>query len=110
MEIKIKGEHLSVTEAIANHIKDKFSHLPHPDKMQHAEFRLGIDKNAKERSQYVHFLGRCPKEEFFIKSQDANLYVAIDKLMKKLHRSFTKSKELHKTHIMKDTPHVPIKA
>lgn len=97
MEIKIIGEHLTITEAISNYINDKFSHLPSPDKLQHVEFRLGTEKNE----QYVHFLARCSKEEFVIKSKDNNLYSAIDKIMKKIHRSFTKSKEQHKVQLNK---------
>lgn len=97
MEIKIIGEHLPITESISQYIQEKFSHLPFPEKLQHVEFRLGTQKT----DQYVHFLARCQKEEFILKEKDNNLYFAIDKIMKKIHRSFTKSKEQHKLHFHK---------
>jgi putative sigma-54 modulation protein len=98
MEIKILGEHLVVTEAIGNYIKEKVSHLSTPDKLNHIEFRIG-----KEREhQYVRFHAVCPNNEIIIlNSQDNNLYRAIDKIMEKIHRSFVKNKERYNTHLHK---------
>lgn len=98
MQIKIIGEHLSVTEAISNYIQDKFSHVPTPDKLQHVEFRLGKEKEK----QYVHFLAHCAKEDYVIKTTHSNLYSAIDNIMQKIQRSFIKTKEKHKTHLHKE--------
>lgn len=98
MEIKILGEHFSITPAISQYIKEKFSHLPSPDKLQHVEFRLGV----KKTKQYVHFLAHCAKEDIVIKTDDENLYAAIDSSMIKIHRSFTKIKEKHHMHLYKE--------
>lgn len=97
MEIKIIGEHLPLTEAITQYIHTKFAHLPKPDKLQHVEFRLG----KKKENQYVHFLARFSKEDVVIKTQDHNLYTAIDNVMEKIQRSFVKSKEKHNLHLHK---------
>lgn len=97
MDIKIIGEHLSVTESISHYIKEKFSHVPSPDKLQHVEFRLG----KKKENQYVHFMARCAKEDIVIKTEGNNLYAAIDKVMNKIQRSFIKAKERHNVHLHK---------
>lgn len=97
MEIKIIGEHLSVTEAISEYIKEKFQHLSWPYKMNYVEFRLGTMKE----SQYVHFHARCLKEEIVLKANNRNLYQAIDQIMTKIQRSFVKNKEKTGVHLLK---------
>lgn len=98
MEIKILGEHLVVTEAIGQYIKNKLAHLSAPEKLQQVEFRIG-----KEREfQYVRFHAVCPNhDEIVLNCHDGNLYRAIDKLMVKIHRSFVKNKERHNAHLLK---------
>lgn len=91
MKINIFGEHLSVTDAIENYIKEKFSHLHTPEKTTHIEFRIGSTKTEK----YVHFLANIPGESLVIKSHDKNLYHAIDQIMNKIHLSFVKEKGKH---------------
>ena len=95
MEIKIIGEHLTITEAISSYIKEKFSHLPSPEKLQYAEFRLG----TRKENQYIHFKAHCPKDDFYLESTDTNMYVAIDKMMQKIHRKFISAKEKNKTRL-----------
>lgn len=91
MKITIFGEHMTVTNAIENYINEKFSHLHTPEKITHAEFRLGSTKNDK----YVHFHANIPGETLIIKSKDENLYHAIDLTMKKIHLAFIKEKGKH---------------
>lgn len=98
MQIKILGEHLSVTEAIKQYIHDKVSHLSIPEKISSIEFRIGKQKDE----QYVKFHAMHPSHEpIILNSSDINLYSAIDKLMDKVHRNFVKSKECHHTHLHK---------
>lgn len=98
MDIKILGEHLPVTEAISQYIKDKLLHLSAPDKINHVEFRIG----KEGEKQYVKFYATCPNHEtIFLHSSDNDLYPAIDKLMDKIRRSFIKNKEKNNIHLHK---------
>lgn len=97
MDIKIIGEHLTITDAISTYIKEKFLNIPQPEKLNQAEFRLGTEKNQ----QYVHFLAHIHNENIVIKDQDENLYTAIDKIMKKISRSYIKAKEKHNINLHK---------
>ena len=95
MEIKINGNHLSVTPSIATYIKDKFSHIPQPDKLNHVEFKIGIEKTI----QYIHFDAHLPHERIHIEAKDNNLYTAIDKLAGKIRKAFIKAKEKKHLHL-----------
>jgi putative sigma-54 modulation protein len=97
MDIKIIGEHLEVTESIQNYIKNKFATIHKPEKLNRVEFRLGTTK----QQQYVHFHAFCPhSEDIVIKNEQKNLYTAIDQVMEKIHRSFTKEKTKKNIHLM----------
>lgn len=89
MEIKIHGNHLDVTPAIEGYIKEKFSNIPHPEKLNLVEFKIGIEKEQ----QYIHFDVHVLQEDIHIEAKDDNLYVAIDSLMSKVKQSFVKLKE-----------------
>lgn len=98
MQIKIIGEHLTVTDSIQDYIKDKVSHLSAPEKLSQIEFRVGKERE----NQYVKFHAVYPNHEVAIlKAHDSNLYHAIDKIMDKIHRSFVKNKERHHVHLHK---------
>lgn len=98
MQIKILGEHFTVTQAIEEYISEKFSHLSPPEKVSHVEFRVGKERE----NQYIKFHTQAPNHEtIFLNSSDVNLYAAIDKLMIKIHRSFVKNKECYNTHLHK---------
>jgi putative sigma-54 modulation protein len=97
MEIKVFGEHLEVTDSIKEYIKKKFEHLHKPDKLMRVEFRIGSTK----ANQYIHFHAFFPNsDDKFIKSEDKDLYHAIDDIMNKIGRSFTKEKQIKHTHLV----------
>lgn len=95
MEIKIHGEHLPVTEAIEQYIKEKFSHIPQPDKLNQVTFKIGVEKE----NQYVHFDAHVFQEDLHIEAQANNLYAAIDSLSDKIRKSFIKLKEKKHIHL-----------
>lgn len=99
MKINIFGEHMTVTEAIENYIKEKFSHLHHPEKLTNVDFRIGSTKTYN----YVHFHAHVPNESLVIKTNDKNLYNAIDTIMNKIHLAFTKEKGKHNQRL---SPHI----
>lgn len=95
MEIKIHGNHLDVTPAIEQYIKEKFSHLPQPEKLNQVEFKIGVEKEQ----QYVHFDAHVLQEDIHIEAKDSNLYAAIDSLTSKIRQSFVKLKEKKNIHL-----------
>ena len=95
MEIKIHGNHLNVTPAIEHYIKEKFSHIPQPDKLNQVEFKIGIEKEQ----QYVHFDAHVLNENIHIEAKDGNLYTAIDFLASKIRQKFIKLKEKKHIHL-----------
>ncbi len=90
MDLKIIGEHIEITPSIKEYIEKKFFHLPLPEKMNHAEFRLG--KNNKHE-QHVKFSANYNHKNLTVDVSDENAYKAIDQLMKKLHIHLTKDKD-----------------
>ncbi len=95
MDLKIIGEHIEVSEPIRDYIIEKFKHLPIPDKMHHAEFRIGKDGN---HIQHVKFSANFNHKNLTIDVKADNVYHAVDQLMKKLHTNLTKDKEKDKSH------------
>lgn len=95
MDIKIHGNHLNVTLATENYIKEKFSHIPIPEKLNQVEFKLGVEKEI----QYVHFDAHVLNEDIHIEAKDENLYTAIDLLTNKIKQSFIKIKEKKSIHL-----------
>jgi ribosomal subunit interface protein len=93
MDLKIIGEHLEITEGMKEHILSKFSHLPLPEKMQHAEIRIGKNSpltfHVKINANYNH-------KSMSLEVSDKDAYVGIDTLMKKIHVYLTKQKETHR--------------
>lgn len=95
MDIKIHGNHLNVTPAIENYIKEKFSHVPQPEKLNLVEFKIGVEKEI----QYVHFDAHILHDDIHIEAKDENLYTAIDLLTTKIRQSFIKIKEKKNVHL-----------
>jgi len=95
MDIKIHGEHLQVTPAIEQYIREKFSHIPQPEKLNQVEFKIGVEK----QNQYVHFDAHVLQENLHFEAQDTNLYAAIDVLSGKIKNGFIKLKEKKHIHL-----------
>lgn len=99
MDLKIIGEHIEVSEPIKNYITQKFNHLPKPEKMHHAEFRIGKDGS---HLQHVKFSANFNHKNLTVDVKADNVYHAVDQLMKKLHVNLTKEKDSqHKNHLHK---------
>lgn len=96
MKINIFGEHITITQAIEDYIKEKFSHLHIPEKLTQVDFRIGSTKTDK----YIHFNAHVPGDVLVIKTSDKNLYHAIDNLMNKIHLAFVKEKGKHNQHLL----------
>lgn len=99
MDIKIIGEHMAVTEPIEQYIREKFLHLPLPEKLNHAEFRIG---KSGQHEQHVKFSANFDHKNLTIDVKADNVYHAVDQLMKKIHINVTKNKSgKHPKHLHK---------
>lgn len=95
MDIKINGNHLSVTSSIEEYIRTKFLHIPQPDKLNQVEFKIGVEKE----NQYVHFDANLLHEQIHLEAKDNDLYKAIDKLNDKIRKKFIQAKEKKHLHL-----------
>lgn len=88
MEINIKGHDLTVTQSIEKYIKDKFSNIIIPEKMNVANFTIGKHKTSK----FIRFDTHVLNKDLHLEEGDDDLYAAIDKIMNKIKISFVKMK------------------
>jgi ribosomal subunit interface protein len=95
--IKIIGENITVTDAIANYIREKFNHVNFPEKVESIELKIG----KTHHEQYVNFFATInnPSKVVKITVQDVDMYNAIDEAVKKIQRSFVKIKDLSNLHL-----------
>jgi ribosomal subunit interface protein len=90
MQINLSGHHLYITDAIRNHVTDKFARLErHSDHIINVHVILELEKNRQKAEAKVHLGG----VELFADAEEEDLYVAIDKLVDKLDRQLLKQKE-----------------
>lgn len=92
MDIKIIGDNVDITSAMETYVKTKFLHLPIPNKLQNAEFRVNILKKI----QRVTFSSNFNKKNHFIEERGSSFYEATDLLLEKIRREFVKVKEKSK--------------
>ena len=90
MQINLSGHHLDITDAIRNHVHDKFARLErHSDQIINIHVILELEKNRQKAEAKVHLGGA----ELFADAEEEDLYIAIDKLVDKLDRQLLKKKE-----------------
>lgn len=95
MQIEITGHHVEVTEAMRNHVLEKFSTLKrHFDKVLEVHVILSVEKLAQKAEATLHINGA----NLFAEDTQEDLYVAIDHLVNKLDRQVIKHKEKHLNH------------
>jgi putative sigma-54 modulation protein len=90
MKIRIHAQHITVTEALEQHINKKFSALnPHDQDITNIEVILIVENKKAKAEAKVHVSGM----DVFASSDNEDMYVAIDKLVPKLDRQLQKHKE-----------------
>ena len=90
MNLNLSGHHLEITPAIREHVVSKLEKIErHFDNVIDVNVVLSVEKLVQKAEVNVHLSGKT----IFVESDDANLYVAIDKLIEKLDRQIIKHKE-----------------
>jgi len=95
MNIDITGHQIQVTEALKNHIHEKFARLErHFDRVMDVHVVLEVEKLNQKAEATVQINGGS----LFAEDTQADMYAAIDGLIDKLDRQLVKHKEKHQHH------------
>lgn len=90
MQINISGHHVEITDAIRQHVLDKFQKLErHFEHITSIQVILEVEKNRQTAEATVHIKGG----ELFADATSDDLYAAIDAIVDKLDRQILKHKE-----------------
>jgi len=91
MNLNITGHHVEVTPAIRDYVTEKLGRITrHFDQVIDVNVILSVDKLIQKAEVNVHVSGK----DIFVKSEDADMYAAIDSLADKLDRQIVKHKEM----------------
>lgn len=95
MQLQLTGRHVEITDAIRQFVDTKFSKLErHFDHITGAHVILSVDSHKQQAEATLNIAGN----DIFAKSEDENMYAAIDALIDKLDRQLIKHKEKLKDH------------
>ena len=102
MQITIRGHHLSITPAIEESIKTKFSQMTkHLDQVNSMQVKLSKDHQIDKRSRkgssnhIAEAIIRLPGIEFFAHATADDMYTSIKILTEKLKRQIDRYREMH---------------
>ena len=75
MQINLSGHHLDITDAIRNHVHDKFARLErHSEKLINIHVILELEKNRQKPEAKVHLRGA----KLFADAEEENLNIPTD--------------------------------
>ena len=101
MQITIRGHHLTITPAIEENIKMKFSQMTkHLDQVNSMQIKLAKDHQIDRRSHkgssnhIAEAIIRLPGIELFAQATADDMYTSINKLTEKLKRQLTKHRKI----------------
>lgn len=90
MNLTISGHHLEVTPAIRNYVSEKLDRVKrHFDQVIAVTVIMQVEKLVHKVEATLHVKGH----DFHARSEDGNMYAAIDFLADKLDRQIVKHKE-----------------
>ncbi|HET9462481.1 MAG TPA: ribosome-associated translation inhibitor RaiA [Thiobacillus sp.] len=90
MNLTISGHHLAVTPSIRDYVSEKLDRVKrHFDHVINVTVIMQVEKLAHKVEASLHVKGH----DFHARSEDGNMYAAIDLLADKLDRQIVKHKE-----------------
>jgi putative sigma-54 modulation protein len=90
MNLTISGHHLEVTPAIRDYVSEKLDRVKrHFDNVINVNVIMQVEKLVHKAEATLHVKGH----DFHARSEDGNMYAAIDILADKLDRQIVKHKE-----------------
>ncbi len=95
MQLMISGHHIDLTDALRDHVADKFEKLQrHIDQITKIDVTLIVEKQLHKAEANLHVSGA----DLFASADSDDMYAAIDSLADKLDRQIIKHKEKHRGH------------
>ena len=101
MQITIRGHHLSITPAIEENIRDKFTQMTkHIDQVNSMQVKLSKDHQLDKRSKkgsanhIAEAIERLPGTDLFAQARADDMYNAITKLTDQLKRQLDKHRKM----------------
>ncbi len=93
MQLTVSGHHIDITDALRQHVSDKFQKLQrHIDHITNIEVTLTVEKEIHKAEANLHISGA----NIFASSESNDMYSGIDNLADKLDRQIIKHKEKHR--------------
>jgi len=93
MQLTVSGHHIDITDALRQHVSDKFQKLQrHIDHITNIEVTLTVEKEIHKAEANLHISGA----DLFASSESNDMYSGIDNLADKLDRQIIKHKEKHR--------------
>ncbi|NRB24987.1 ribosome hibernation promoting factor [Shewanella sp.] len=90
MQINLTGHHIEITSSLRQYVEEKFTKLErHFDQINNVHVILNVQKMQQKAEAKLHLAGG----EVFARSENADMYAAIDSLIDKLDRQVIKHKE-----------------
>ena len=93
MKVEVSGHHVTVTDALRQHVEKKFERISHHNQgINQVHVTLTVEKHLQKAEANVHLAG----QDIFASGKDKDMYIAIDQLVDKLDRQVVKHKEITK--------------
>lgn len=101
MQITIRGHHLSITPAIEENIRCKFTEMTkHLDQVNSLQVKLSKDHQVDKRSKkgsanhIAEAIVRLPGVEFFAQATGDDMYASIKKLTEKIKKQLLRYRKM----------------
>ena len=101
MQLTIRGHHLTITPAIEENIRTKFSDMTkHIDQVNSMQVKLSKDHQLTKRSRkgsanhVAEAIIRLPGVEFFAQACADDMYTSINKLTEKMKKQLAKHRKM----------------
>jgi putative sigma-54 modulation protein len=95
MQLTVSGHHIEITDALREHVSEKFEKLQrHIEHITNIDVTLIVEKATHKAEANLHISGA----DLFASAENEDMYAAIDALTEKLDRQISKHKGKHRGH------------
>ncbi|MEK9806957.1 MAG: ribosome-associated translation inhibitor RaiA [Halieaceae bacterium] len=95
MQLTVSGHHIEITDALRDHVSEKFRKLQrHIERITNIDVTLIVEKAMHKAEANLHVSGA----DLFASAENEDMYAAIDALADKLDRQISKHKGKHRGH------------
>ena len=95
MQLTVSGHHIEITDALRDHVSEKFQKLQRPiERITTIDVTLVVEKATHKAEANLHVSGA----DLFASAESEDMYAAIDALADKLDRQISKHKGKHRGH------------